>query len=97
VAGTIYRTLHIVQLVSALKLSCPNVIKTYLSFGFISSGEEQLRPKCIVCDEKLATQAMVPSELESHLHTKHSHLCEKPTEYFKRLIVDQTRQAQKWT
>jgi hypothetical protein len=25
----------------------------YLSFGFISSGEEQLSPKCIVCGEKL--------------------------------------------
>ena len=66
----------------------------YLSFGFISSGEEQPRPKCVVCGEKLANQAMVPSKLKRHLHTKHSHLCEKPIEYFKRLIADQTRQSQ---
>jgi hypothetical protein len=36
---------------------------------------------------------MVPSKLKRHLHTKHSHLCEKPIQYFKRLIFDQTRQA----
>jgi hypothetical protein len=62
--------------------------ENYLSFGFISSGEEQPHSKCVVCGEKLANQAMVPSKLEKHLHLKHSHLCEKPTEYFKRLIAD---------
>jgi hypothetical protein len=36
---------------------------------------------------------MVPSKLKRHLHTQHSHLCKKPTEYFKRLIADQTCQA----
>jgi transposase len=52
----------------------------YLSFGFISSGEEERpRPKC-VRGEKLANQAMVPSKLKRHLHTKHSYLCEKPVE-----------------
>jgi hypothetical protein len=55
----------------------------YLSFGFISSSEEQPHPKCVVCSEKLANQAMVPSKLKS-LHTNHSHLCEKPSEYFKK-------------
>jgi hypothetical protein len=37
-----------------------------------------------------------PCELERGLHTKHTHLCEKPVEYFKRLIADQTRQAKQW-
>jgi hypothetical protein len=69
----------------------------YLSFRFISSGEEQPRPKCAVCGEKLASQAMVPSKMKRHLHTKHSHLCEKPNEYFKRLLVDHTYQAKQWT
>jgi hypothetical protein len=54
--------------------------KNYLSFGLILSGEEQPRPKCVVCGEKLANQAVVPSRLKRHLHTKHSHLCEKPVE-----------------
>ncbi|XP_063785805.1 zinc finger BED domain-containing protein 5-like [Pseudophryne corroboree] len=68
----------------------------YLSFGFISSGEEQPRPECLVCGEKLANQAMVPSKLKRHLHTKHSHLCKKPIEYFNRLLAEQKRQAKQW-
>jgi hypothetical protein len=68
-----------------------------LSFGFISSGEEQPYPKCVVCGEKMANQAMVPSKLKRHLHTKHSHLCVKPVKYFKRLIADQKCQAKQWT
>jgi hypothetical protein len=69
----------------------------YVSFGFNPSGAEQPHPKCVDCGEKLANQAMVPSKLKKHLHTKHSHLCEKLTEYFKRLIADQTRHAKQGT
>jgi hypothetical protein len=57
----------------------------YSSIRFISSGEEQPRFKCAVCVEKLANQAMVPSKLQRHIRTKHSHICEKPVEYFKGL------------
>jgi hypothetical protein len=40
---------------------------------------------------------MVPSKLKRQLHTKYSHLCDKPNEYFRRHRVDQTRQAKQWT
>ena len=68
--------------------------KDYLSFGFILS-EEEPRPKCVVCGEKLANQAMVPSKLKRHLQTKHPYLCEKTSEYFKRLVADVKRQSQR--
>jgi hypothetical protein len=58
---------------------------------------EDPRPKCVVCGEKLANQAMVKSKLKRHLRTKHSHLCKKPTAHFKRLTADQTRQTKQWT
>jgi hypothetical protein len=57
--------------------------------------EKAATSKCVVCGEKLTNQAMVPSKLKRHLHTNHSHFCEKPTEYLKRLIADQTRQAER--
>jgi hypothetical protein len=67
---------------SAVSVSSKTAVRNenYLSFGFISSGEEQPRLKCVVCGEKLANQAMVPSKPKRHLRTKHSHLCEKPIE-----------------
>jgi hypothetical protein len=68
----------------------------YLSFGFISCGEEQPRPKCVVCGEKLANQSVVSSKLKRQRHAKHSHLLEKPIEYFKKLIANQTHQAKQW-
>jgi hypothetical protein len=39
---------------------------------------------------------MVPSTLKRHLHAKRSHLYEKPIEYFRSLVGDQTRQAKQW-
>jgi hypothetical protein len=68
-----------------------------LSFGFISFGQEQPCPKCIVCGQKLAKEAMVPSKLKRHLHAKYSYLCNKQTKYFKRFTANQTCQDKQWT
>jgi hypothetical protein len=65
---------------SAVSVSSKTINEEYLSFGFISYGEEQPRPWCVLCGEKLANQDMVPSKLKRHLHTKHSYLCEKPND-----------------
>jgi hypothetical protein len=42
--------------------------KDWLSFGFISSEEEQPRPNCVVRGQKLANRVTVPaSHKQSHL------------------------------
>jgi hypothetical protein len=39
--------------------------KDSLSFGFISYVEKQPRPTGVICREKLANEAMVPSKLKN--------------------------------
>jgi hypothetical protein len=77
------------------KIVVPDIMKTICPSG--SSGEKQPRPMCVVCGQKPANEAMVPSNLKSHLRAKHSHICEKPIECFKRLTADRTHQAKQWT
>lgn len=70
---------------------------SYLSFGFTSSGGEQPKPSCLICSEQLSNEAMVPSKLKRHLLTKHAFAAEKPVEYFKRLLSNQSTQASIFT
>jgi hypothetical protein len=97
VAGTSSGSItHSTVSVSSTTIVC-QYNEDYLSFKLISFGEQQPCPKCVVCGEKLANQAMVPSKLKRHFHIKHSHLCKKPAKYFKRLTAAQTCQAMQWT
>jgi hypothetical protein len=67
---------------------------SYLSSGFTWSGDKDCPlPECIVCGEKLANEAMVPSKLKRHFLSKHQQLQGKSKEYFERLINQQTQQA----
>jgi len=75
----------------------PKVIRkysdNYLSFGFFWTGnEEEPLPLCVVCGEKLSNSSMVPSKLNRHLITNHSHLESKDQNYFKELMTSQSKQ-----
>lgn len=39
-------------------------------------------PVCVICSEVLSNESTKPSKLHHHLETTHSHLKEKPVEYF---------------
>jgi len=68
--------------------------ESYLSFGFTytETGNREL-PVCVVCGEKLSNECMVPSKLNRHLTTKHSHLEKKDKAYFSRLLSSQVKEA----
>ena len=66
----------------------------YLEFGFtVAPGNEQCpQPLCLVCSQILLNDAMKPSKLIRHFHSKHSDLKGKPLEYFERLLSEMTTQ-----
>jgi hypothetical protein len=68
--------------------------ESYLSFGFTytESGNREL-PVFVVCGEKLSNECMVPSKLNRHLATKHSHLGKKDKADFSRLLSYQVKEA----
>ena len=73
--------------------------KKYLELGFTvapCSGQPP-RPLCLVCSQILSNDAMKPSKLARHFHSKHNNLRDKPLEYFKRLRSNMNDQKKKQT
>ena len=65
--------------------------ESYLIFGFSwTVNVDNPPPVCLVCGIKMSSQSMLPSE---HPKTKHSHLQDKPTSYFKRMSEQQGKAA----
>ena len=64
-----------------------NTIKKYLELGFTVApySEQSPRPLCLVYSQILSNDAMKPSKLARHFHSKHNNLIDKPLEYFKPL------------
>ncbi|XP_068237211.1 protein FAM200B-like [Palaemon carinicauda] len=69
-------------------------LDNYLSFGFFWCGDEVTpMPLSVICGDKLANEAMVPSKLKRHLTLKHNHLANKPWSYFEGLLSEQKQQS----
>ncbi|XP_068232182.1 SCAN domain-containing protein 3-like [Palaemon carinicauda] len=66
----------------------------HLSFGFFWCGDEVTpMPLCVICGDKLANEAMIPSKSKRHLTPKHNHLANKPRSYFEGLLSEQKQQS----
>ena len=74
-----------------------NTIKKYLELGFTVApcSEQSPRPLCLVCSQILSNDAMKPSKLARHFHSKHNNLKDKPLEYFERLRSNMNDQKNK--
>lgn len=69
--------------------------ENYLTFGFISTGDPSCpQPLCLLCNNTLSNQAMVPSKLKRHLTTHHPVQADQSREYFLRLKSQHSRQEQ---
>ena len=65
--------------------------------GFIASGQEEKQvPECIICGEKLSHESMVPSKLNRHFLSKHSHLKGKNPAFFERMLREQKQTGMKF-
>ena len=59
--------------------------ENYIALGFTCIGTgSSTRPQCVICAKVLSHNLMKPSLLRRHLETKHSHLKNKPREFFER-------------
>ena len=56
----------------------------YLKFGFTFKETDGIEfPMCVICSTVLSNESMKPSKLQRHLETTHSHIKDKPVDYFK--------------
>ncbi|GFY11462.1 protein FAM200B [Trichonephila clavipes] len=57
----------------------------FIKYGFIFCVvDDEERPKCVICNEKLANDSMKPAKLKRHLETKHKELQNKHADFFQR-------------
>ena len=70
----------------------------YIEFGFIATeaGDPQI-PFCLVCQKKLANEALIPSKLKRYLETSHPEVKDKPREYFESLAAQQNKIARNFS
>ena len=76
--------------------------KKYLELGFTVApcSKQSPRPLCLACSQILSNDAMKPSKLARHFHSKHNNLKDKSLEYFERLrsnMNGQKKQMKKMT
>lgn len=66
---------------------------SYIEFGFVAViNGDVLKPQYIICGDVLANEAMKPSKLKRHLHSKHKDLSSQSKELFERKSNELKRQ-----
>lgn len=67
--------------------------ENYIEYGFTYTviNDEQ-RPLCVICSEKLASESMKPVKMKRHLESTHPELVNKEKSYFERRASNMQRQ-----
>lgn len=66
----------------------------YIKYGFIALDSNGIQvPFCLICNEALSNEALVPSKLKRHLDSRHPTLKDKPVDYFNSLAAQQNKQV----
>lgn len=67
-----------------------------LNLRFIfSKPENHPIPECVMCEEKLSNESMVPSILKRHFNTKCKHLSVKDKNYFSQMLSSKEKKVVK--
>ncbi|GFV84122.1 protein FAM200B [Trichonephila clavipes] len=56
----------------------------FIKYDFTFCVDDEERPICVICNEKLANESMKPAKLKRHLKTKHKELQNKHANFFQR-------------
>ncbi|UYV65393.1 hypothetical protein LAZ67_3004220 [Cordylochernes scorpioides] len=71
-------------------------VEDYLKYGFIPSVNDPSLPFCLICQNTLSNETMVPSKLLRHIETNHREQINNPISYFENIRSSFQKQSKKF-
>ncbi|UYV63802.1 hypothetical protein LAZ67_2005701 [Cordylochernes scorpioides] len=71
-------------------------VEDYLKYGFTPSVNDPSLPFCLICQNTLSKETMVPSKLLRHIETNHREQMNNPISYFENIRSSFQKQSKKF-